>query len=227
MWRIARSNDGHRKTISPANFGRDFLSICKQHLKEKRALAFGFILHRVNDPHVGIILEDPNYWAALDSLSGKYLTIYSFVIEPSPSRVREPAVPYVVREMVGVETHFGPDRTAISTHFAGIDLEKQPCVLFFGAKNGHVADPFAIRIRSDLPETTFLELQDVLGRAVRAVQKVTPDNAGNSTEILGLIRSELATRDEEQAAIAIGRFVRPIAVSVAVKILRGLMSGHA
>lgn len=68
-------------------FESDFLRICETHREEGRALAFAFILYDFTSPQVAKVLRDQDYWNALDQLSGKYLTVFSFHTRPASKRV--------------------------------------------------------------------------------------------------------------------------------------------
>ena len=59
------------------NSFKDYLlNICKTHKDQQRALAFAFIVYDFDDYTITQILQDKNYWATLDKLSGHYLSVF-------------------------------------------------------------------------------------------------------------------------------------------------------
>lgn len=72
MYPIQNSKEGFDET----KFKDELLNICREHFVEGRALAFAFIVYRLSDPHINKILDDSHYFAALDEISGKKLTIF-------------------------------------------------------------------------------------------------------------------------------------------------------
>ena len=68
--------DGRIHELSADAFGRSIIDLCEKHRKEKRALAFAFVLYDFENPQILKILNDEIYWNALNSISGQYLSIY-------------------------------------------------------------------------------------------------------------------------------------------------------
>ena len=61
--------DGLIHELSNDAFSQSIIDICEQHRKEKRALAFAFILYDFENPQIFKILDDRNYWNALNTIS--------------------------------------------------------------------------------------------------------------------------------------------------------------
>ena len=59
------------------SFTECMISICNEHKKANRVLAFAFILYDFENPHLWKVLNDQVYWLALNEISGKYLTVFS------------------------------------------------------------------------------------------------------------------------------------------------------
>ena len=68
--------DGRIHELSTDAFGQSIIDVCEKHRKENRALAFAFILYNFENPQIFKILNDRNYWNALNTISGQYLSIY-------------------------------------------------------------------------------------------------------------------------------------------------------
>ncbi len=76
-------HDGRIHDIKTADFSNGIIELCEKHRKDKRALAFAFIIYDFCNPHITKVLDDVDYWNALDAVSGKFLSIYYI-----PSRER-------------------------------------------------------------------------------------------------------------------------------------------
>lgn len=74
------------KEFSLKSFSERMVDICNKHRKENRAMAFAFILYDLQNPQVSKILNDREYWLALNDISGKYLTIFSLNYQKPPKR---------------------------------------------------------------------------------------------------------------------------------------------
>ena len=69
-------NDGNIQELSSDTFSQSIIDVCEKHRIDSRALAFAFILYDFNNPQIFKILNDRDYWNALHTISGKYLSIY-------------------------------------------------------------------------------------------------------------------------------------------------------
>lgn len=174
-----------------AEFDKEFNSICRSHRENGRALAFAFILYDFNNPEVRKVLEDQSYWEALDHISGRYLTVFSF---------------HLKAEMAGKTTSNGPRRQPMSDRSLtkanafveekfGITLpQSRPLVLFFQVDNNKITDRYVFGLKADSVETAFHEIKDALATAVESVDRVLPEYKNNTQEIFQLIRASLLQR---------------------------------
>ena len=187
---ILLSGKGGREDFSFDEFDRDFVAICKSHQKEGRALAFAFILYDFEHPEIMKVLRDGDYWNALDKISGNSLTVFSFHLAKSGRRERG-SPPMGARRDSGA---FSASRGFISRRF-GIELpDAKPLILFFQVTGEQISDPYAVEIRSETVEQAFLEIRSILSDAVESVERVLPENRGNTTEIFNLIVERLWLR---------------------------------
>jgi hypothetical protein len=215
MWQVSTLDDGKRRFLTPQAFEAEFIKLCAEHRESGQALAFAFILHRASHAHVGLVLDSDRYWRALDELSGRYLTVFSFNT-PSPRTAREPqATAYTVSEMVSVEGLYR-QANPFQRHFASLDLSRLPCVVFFQVDGDSVAETIVVAVKSKGgTEAVYEELFGILETAVAAIARVTPENAKNGREILWLIGSALQTRVEKKLAVAVIKRTVPVVAIVA------------
>lgn len=149
-------------------FEAHVLQICEEHQRDRRACAFAFVLHDAQSPHLGKVLDDPGYWAALDALSGRALTVFS-----------------IFAGTLRRENHFNPEdhsinmrlleqgsRRVIDVYFGVADLSF-PSVLFFQVSEGHVLASRLVKLQSKAVEVAYQELSDLLGLAAKSVSDST------------------------------------------------------
>lgn len=68
--------DGQIHYIEKDQFKGSIIDLCERHKDENRALAFAFLIYDFENPQIIKVLEDQEYWNALDKISGKFLSIY-------------------------------------------------------------------------------------------------------------------------------------------------------
>jgi len=146
-------------------FEAKVIQICEEHQRSRRACAFGFVLHDAQSPHIDKVLNDRQYWTALDSISGNALTVFSvfagalrrddeFPPEVHSNNMRKIAA----RSRRTIETHFGLERL----HF--------PAILFFQVNEGDVLASRLVKLRARDTESAFNELRTLLELAAEAVR---------------------------------------------------------
>jgi hypothetical protein len=178
MISIYLSGKGGREGYPFEHFKHYFLDICHSHHEEGRALAFAFILYDFNHPEIIKTLHDQDYWKALDCISGKYLTVFSFHHFDRRSRSDD----------------FKNSQQFIEERF-GIELSKaRPSVLFFQITNGQVSVPFAVEIQSETVQQAFVEIRGILSDVVDSLKEVMPEFRHNTAETFNLITNRLWQR---------------------------------
>jgi hypothetical protein len=182
MISIYLSGKNRREGHTFDSFTEKFLSICNSHHKEQNALAFAFILYDFLSPQINKVLNDPDYWEALNSLSGKYLTVFSFH-QPSHIRQNRRYEKTFLDVNAFIEKAFG------STQEAG-----KPSLLFFQVNNGEVVGSCAVKIESEKIEDAFLEIKGILTDAVSSIKNVQPEYFKNRNEIFNLMVNQMSQR---------------------------------
>ena len=114
------------------------IHICNQHRKKNRALAFAFILYDFENPHLWKILNDREYWLALNRISGEYLTVFSLNYKEK----RWPRSGYT-HMLLNVPVNFNPSigtNELIEKYFGKTIQMRYPAILFFQVDNEKVID---------------------------------------------------------------------------------------
>lgn len=212
MWQITEHLGPERRRMSFDEFRSQFLKVCTAHRAQGRALAFAFILFDARQPHLRDALEKDSYWDALDELSGRLLTVFSFDIRPMR---RTPAVAREVMHMMVsiplVSTNVPQD--TLSTYFPGLSLEKLPCVLFFQVENDTMIASCAVSLSSSVegPAAAYNELADVIRSAAISIRDVEDENATNARELYQLIVEGLHDRRLKHGLLSVYRGVKIVA----------------
>jgi hypothetical protein len=223
MWQITEHAREGRRTLSPADFDRDFLALCEAHRAQGRALAFAFIVFDARAPHLRKAIEDDAYWEAFDALSGRELTVFTFMAYFHDRAAREP--PHAMRAMFGVPANLAAiPQNRLAELFPGLGRSKLPAVLFFQVDKGEVLGSIAasLSVEGD-PATAYNEVAGVLKTALESIEAVDDENAGNARAIFGLIESALKDRARARKAVAIYNGVRKLPLTGILKIVHGLL----
>lgn len=208
MWQISQHIGSQRRSLAPDEFASRFLEVCEGHRSQGRALAFAFILYDIGHPQVRTALRRQPYWDALDQLSGRALTVFSFPVDPS-----------LAASPVG----------ELRKYFPGLRDQDLPCVLFFQVLNGEVVDSRAVALRSEATsaDAAYNEMNEVLRRAVQSVAQVEDESAVNAREIFGLIRGEMDERALRLRALRVLPAIKHVATAAALaKTLLSLVLGR-
>lgn len=177
------------------SFSRRMIDICNDHQKQNRAMAFAFILYDFQNPQFWKILNDREYWLALNEISGKYLTVFS--LNYRPQRRRRPFPDHgdtYVHMLTDITTWFNPAEgtNALITQYFGHNLAvTYPAILFFQVDRNAVVDSLMVELREEQIEPAFLELTDYITRAVEALKRIQPENKRNIREIFDCLEREV------------------------------------
>jgi len=136
------------------SFREKLIEICNSHRDANKALAFAFILYDFEDPQIHKVLNDKQYWLALNKISGEYLSVFSvnykeegmkktafltsFNYDDNPSTASNKLI----------EDYFGK----------GIEVN-YPAILFFQVNEEKVIDALLVELREERIEEAFLELK--------------------------------------------------------------------
>lgn len=186
-------------------FKEYLLNLCEQHKKQKRVLAFAFIVYDFEDQTIDKILTDKHYWNTLDVISGKFLSVFYINSQNNYYKERQKHIYYEEKKQREICHQKGillmltpltlkptPLDNAIDfikKEFEINDNLKHPFVLFFQTDGENISDSFVVSLKQEKLEEAFLELRDHIKNAVDSLSKVEPAYINNHQEIFNLIRS--------------------------------------
>jgi hypothetical protein len=173
--------DGRIHELSTNAFGQSIIDVCEKHRKENRALAFAFIIYNFENPQISKILNDRNYWNALNTISGQYLSIY--YIHSRENTFGEDLAAISDREQRGLYPIDGNNLGVVLPmlkRYLELDEDvKNPSILFFQVEGNLISDYFLIKLVEEKIEESFLELRDYISSAVERLKMIDPENYGN------------------------------------------------
>lgn len=142
-------------------FLNNFLEICNDHLKTKRAKSFSFILYDFHDDHIRTILKKQGVFTQLDRLSGKDLTL--FYIDSRNKKI--------IKEFNKI-------------FLGAFDIEdkfKKPLVLFFNIDGNNVKDIEIVELEQSNLIYSFMELYDIINNFVERAKNSSVDKFEQKT----------------------------------------------
>jgi len=174
--------DGRIHELSTDAFGQSIIDVCEKHRKENRALAFAFIIYNFENPQISKILNDKNYWNAINTISGKYLSIY--YIHSYENTFGEDLLTisdYEQRGLYPIESKNSLDTVLpMLKRYLELDEDvKNPSILFFQVEGNLISDYFIIKLLEEKIEESFLELKDYISSAVERLKMIDPKYYGN------------------------------------------------
>jgi len=168
-------------------FNKRMIDICNEHRRQNRAMAFAFILYDFENPQVFKILNDMEYWIALNKISGKYLTIFSLNYQlPQKDSTLHGLVPIPIMVSPSVATN-----GLIRKYFGSDLVVTYPAILFFQVSHDSVVDSLLVTLVEEHIESAFLELKDYIKRAVESLERIHPENKWNIKEIFDALDREV------------------------------------
>ena len=167
----------------------NIVEICNEHRLTNRALAFAFILYNSKNPQIYKILQDEDYWRALDQTSGRYLTV--FYISQPDNYFGQDLTESEGKEERGLHGLMTYERLVplLKPYFQLDEKIELPAVLFFQEHNGLLTDYFLLDLDENKLEESFWELQQYVQTAVDNLEKITEENYKNSSEIFKQLKS--------------------------------------
>ncbi|MDI6447707.1 hypothetical protein [Anaerobaca lacustris] len=168
--------------MSKQDFARSIVDVCRQHRNVRRALAFAFILYDFANPEISKVLNDRDYWNALHTISGKYLSIYYVHSRESTFGEDLDAAGDCERRglypVVG-DTHPGVILPILKRYLKPDEEVRNPSILFFQVDDTMISDYFLIELFEERIEDSFLELRTYISSAVDRLKMIDPENYGN------------------------------------------------
>lgn len=186
---------------SYAQFEKQFLDICNDHRDNDRALMFAFILYDFENPQISKILNDPDYWLSLHSISGEYLTVFSLHYKPEDMKTRMQEIMKAKmrgetsKEMFQIPALNNPSvetNKLIKKYFGDEVKAKYPSVLFFQVDKENVTNYRFIQLDENRLEESFIELKRYIQTAVNSLNQVLRENKFNIKELFDLVDSSVA-----------------------------------
>lgn len=182
----------------PDNLRNYIMQVCQTHKSENRALAFAFIVADLHNPHVNKILHDHNYINALHEISGKTLTVFFLMDNYVNRTIIDSSNSNRILLELGVQSLNGPP-SLMPKQLAEILIEEEiletPCILFFQVEDYNVTDFFITKLNENRIEDGFLEIKDIIEKAVKSLAIVKPENRKNSKELFNLIQLEIESSE--------------------------------
>lgn len=192
------------KQFDEEGFRNYLTDLCRKHKKEKRALAFAFLVYDFEDNTIQQILENPKYWTALDKISGRFLSVFYINSQDNYYKKRQKQIfteekrqqqsvsqKGYMQFLTPITLKATPLEKSIyflKKEFGLDDNLKHPFILFFQTDGEELLDYFVVALQQEKLEEAFLELKSQIKTAVDSVSKVTPDNFKNHKEIFNLIK---------------------------------------
>ncbi|MES2477875.1 MAG: hypothetical protein V4561_02225 [Bacteroidota bacterium] len=191
MYQI-RTSEGQFDGIE--NLEHYILKKCSEHKAEKRAFAFALIVYDFNDPHISMILENENYFNALDYTSGHFLTVFHIHSEYIKYQSDRAKKSKTMRIELSVEKVNAPAN--ISPKFIGEKLINNnslpsPSVIFFNTSKYIITDYTIAKLRENEIEKGFNELLSVIKTAVEGLNEIKEENRDNEKEIFNLLKQSI------------------------------------
>jgi hypothetical protein len=178
---------------------RDYvLDVCSKHRKENRALAFAFIIADLHNPHVNKILRDHDYINSLHEISGQTITVFFLMDNYVNRTINEATESNTMWVELSVEPINAPP-SIMPKHLAKYLIEEEilstPAILFFQVDNFVVTDFFITKLTENKIEDGFLEIKDIIEKAVKSLSYVSDENRNNSKELFDLLKQEIESSD--------------------------------
>ena len=178
---------------------RDYiLEVCSKHKAENRALAFAFIIADLHNPHVNKILKDHDYINSLHEISGNTLTVFFLMENYVNKTINKATQSNIMLFEFGVEPINAPP-SIMPKQLAKILIEEEilsaPAILFFQVEDYVVTDFFTTKLTQNKIEEGFLEIKDIIEKAVNSLAEVKNESRGNSDELFNLIKQEINSAD--------------------------------
>jgi hypothetical protein len=174
------------------------LNICEQHKKEKRALAFAFIVSDLDDPQITKILRDDDYINALHSISGKYLTVFYLNDNYVKKTIEKATVSNIMRIELGMQKINAPQNFS-PKYLAQNLLNKKnlptPSILFFQVKDNLITDYTFAQLRENKIEDGFVEMKEIIKTAINSFNNVLEEYRNNSDELFNLLKQSIKSSE--------------------------------
>ena len=170
---------------------RSIIDLCEEHRAQDRALAFAFLIYDFRSPQIIKVLEDIDYWNALNLISGKWLSVY--YIHSREKKFAEDlaaATSIERRGMYSIATKepFSHVVPMLKSYLSLNDDVNLPSILFFQVQGGLISDYFLVELSEESIEKSFIELKDYIKVAVERLKMIAHENYENSQPIFNSLK---------------------------------------
>lgn len=174
--------NGSVHELNNKDFSNGIIELCEKHREESRALAFAFLIYDFRNPQTIKVLEDTDYWNTLDTISGKFLSIY-YIHSRERTFAEDLAAANDVerRGMHAINAGITIDKLLpmLKKYLALDNNVKLPSILFFQVEGKLISDYFLIELSEESIEKSFIELKDYIVAAVERLKMIDRENYGN------------------------------------------------
>lgn len=186
-------DEGH----SLKSFEERMTEICDEHKHRKTALAFAFVIYDFNNPSMRKVLNDRDYWLALNKISGKFLTVFSLNYKEEQKKRKRSnpkfdGMQYLTSINTSEELTSATNR--LITKYFGKANFSFPSVLFFQVNENEITDSLIVQLEEETVEQSFLELKNYIGTAVEALKLIKDENRGNYDVIFDRLAENVAAK---------------------------------
>jgi len=186
--------DGYVHELSSDDFSKEVIELCEKHRNENRALAFAFLLYDFENPQIIKVLEDTDYWNALNVISGKYLSVYYintkeqfFAEDLNASDGIEKRGLYPIKGGSKLETII----PMLKKYLALETDVRMPSILFFQVEGELISDYYIIELSEETIENSFIELKAYIAEAVKSLKRIDPTCYKNYQPIFECLKKEV------------------------------------
>ena len=176
------------EALSFNSFKDKMIEICNSHREKNKALAFAFILYDFENPQISKVLNDEEYWLALNKISGEYLSVFSINYKVDDVGMEKTAF------LTSLSYSNDPSEATnelINTYFGEEVEAAYPAVLFFQVNEEEVIDSLLIELEEERMEDSFIELKKLITVCVDVLKKINKENSQNYKEIFDLIEIKM------------------------------------
>ena len=220
--------NGSVHELNKKDFSNGIIELCEKHREESRALAFAFLIYDFRNPQIIKVLEDADYWNALDTISGKFLSIY--YIHSRERNFAEDLSAANDLERRGLHPINGgmpfSNLLPILKKYLALDNNvKLPSILFFQVEGKLISDYFLIelseegieKIKADGVEQANRMADEILVKAKKESERILQDSRKEAGKIIENGQKEAAVF-EEKSKLAIKQAARDTELLVKEKL---------
>ena len=193
-------NEGHNFE----SFKDRMIQICNENRKISRAHVFAFILYDFENPHLSKILNDQEYFLALNRISGEYLTVFSINYREKKERkllTGDNSMQMITNVSMIQNPAMGTNEL-IEKYFGNIKIQ-YPAILFFQVDNESVIDSLLIELEEEDIQLSFLELKYYITEAVTSLKIISPENKQNIRKMFNYLESKVKRANKKRRIMRI------------------------